>query len=504
MNFKTVVEMIENISKMYPQNIAVGDVEKDLTYSELVMESKKIASAISKQGYRNKPIAILMNRSVNIPLAMLGVMFSGNFYVVLDVESPMQRLNKIVETLSPEIMIYAEDCSELANKFDSNMRKMSFECMSNHEVCEDKLESIRKSMKSTDPIYSIFTSGSTGFPKGALLTNQNVISYINWYVDCFDITEKTVFGSQTPFYFSMSVSDFFSALLTGASYYMIPKSYFTFPAKLIDFMNEHKVNTIYWVPSALNIVAKLDLFKYCKPKYLEKVLFAGEVMPVKCLNYWRNHFPDLLYANLFGPTETTDICSYYIVNRAFENHETLPIGRSCDNCNLIVVDKNHKIIEDDTPGELFVSGPFVASGYYNNPDKTKEVFIQNPTQSNYPEIVYKTGDIVKRNKYGEIEYIGRKDFQIKHMGYRIELGEIEAVMSSVEGVEQAVCSYDNVNDNIILFYEGNKKNQDNILEKSRKKLPAYMQPQKCKHIVAFPKNANGKIDRLKLRELIKQ
>lgn len=499
---KTVLDLIEKTATSFENNIAVGDENKDITYKELIEGSKRIGTNIANYGFTRKPIAILMNRKADLPVAIIGCVYSGNFYVILDADSPIDRLEKIVNTLNPAAIIFENCLKDMSDKFSQDILKLEYEEIAKEQIDEDVLLNVRSNMTSTDPIYSIFTSGSTGFPKGALLTHQNVISYIDWYVKCFAITDKTVFGSQTPLYFSMSVSDFFASMFTGASYQMIPKQYFTFPAKLIQFMNAKKVNTIYWVPSALYIVAKLDILKYCKPEYLEKILFAGEVMPVKCLNYWKKYYNDAMFANLFGPTETTDICSYYVVNREFEEYQTLPIGNACDNCKLFIVDDNSNEVLDGSEGELYVAGPFLASGYYNNAEKTKEVFVQNPLHSLYPEIVYKTGDIVKRNEFGEIEYLGRKDFQIKHMGYRIELGEIEAVIGSVEGVELAVCVYDAPNDRIAFFYEGDKELQDTLIETLKSKLAVYMQPELCKHLLAFPKNANGKIDRLKLREMI--
>lgn len=495
----TVLDYIEKTLNDYSNNIAIGDVEKQLTFSQLITESKKAGTSISTYNKARKPIAILMDRSASTTIAMLGVMYSGNFYVVLDSESPFDRLEKIVTTLEPFAVVYEKRLKEVVDKFDDSIVKLEFETIVTTQVDVEILENRRKNMTSSDPIYSIFTSGSTGFPKGAILTHQNVISYIQWFTECFNINSETVFGSQTPFYFSMSVSDFFATLFTGASYQIIPKQFFAFPAKLVPFLNERKVNTIYWVPSAMFMFAKLDIFKYCKLNSLKTVLFAGEVMPIKCLNYWKKNLPDITYSNLFGPTETTDICSYYVVDRDFEDHQTLPIGRACENCRLFIVDEDGNEVIDDKTGELYVAGPFVASGYYNNKEKTQEVFIQNPINKSYPEIVYKTGDLVKRNIKGELEYLGRKDFQIKHMGYRIELGEIEAVISSIKGVEQAICIYDVDSDSIAFYYEGDKTLESTLVEELRSKLPVYMQPQKCIFMNSLPKNANGKIDRLKLK-----
>lgn len=184
------------------------------------------------------------------------------------------------------------------------------------------------------------------------------------------ISEKTIFGNQTPFYFSMSVTDIYATIRTGAQLHVIPKSYFSFPALLIRYLNERQVNTIYWVPSALSIVANLKVLDFMMAEHIEKVLFAGEVMPAKQLNYWRSKYPNALFANLFGPTETTDICTYYIVDREIKDTESVPIGIACDNCDSFVVTEDGRLAGIGEEGELYARGSFLAMGYYNDPDKT--------------------------------------------------------------------------------------------------------------------------------------
>ena len=270
----------------------------------------------------------------------------------------------------------------------------------------------------------------------------------------------------------------------------------------MKYLNEFKINTIYWVPSALSIVANLKTFDYIKPKYLKKVLFAGEVMPMPQLNIWRKYLPNIKYANLFGPTETTDICTYYKVNRVFKNNMTLPIGIPCENTEIILINDKGKECSKGEVGEIYVKGTIVGNGYYNNEEKTKEVFVQNPLHNNYPDIVYKTGDLAKYNNYNELEYLGRKDFQIKHMGYRIELGEIETNINSLDGITLCACIYQD--DKIILYYESNTLTDEDIVKFSNKHLVAYMRPNKIIKLPRMPYNANGKIDRVKLKEMYQE
>lgn len=503
---KTVVDYLEKTTSIHSNKIAFADNKREVTYNELLNDSQKIGTCIVKNNEDkkvNKPMAIFLDKSVSCVEAMLGIVYSGNFYTVLDTKSPKERIDLILDTLEPEYIITDKKHENKAKELlKGNTKLFIYEDMIANEVDIELLNEVREKIIDTNPMYILFTSGSTGVPKGTIVSHRAVITYSNWVVDTFDITHKTIFGSQTPFYFSMSITDVFSTILSGATLHIIPKMYFSFPVKLLEFINEKKINTIYWVPSALNIVANLGALEEISLPNLTKVLFAGEVMPVKQLNMWIEKLPNAMFANLYGPTETTDICTYYVVDRKFENTESLPIGKHCDNCDVIIIKEDGTEALNGEQGELCVRGSFLASGYYKNPKKTAEVFVQNPLNKYYPETIYKTGDIVKVNENGEIIYLSRKDFQIKHMGYRIELGEIENRINNINGVTTGVCIYDVEKSKIILFYQGQIDEVD-LLNEAKQKLPSYMIPNKVAKIDKIPYNANGKIDRNLLKKTYK-
>lgn len=503
---KNILQFLENTTDNFPNKVAFLEENRKITFNEFTDNAKKIGYSIYKNiQVTNSPVVIFIDKSINCLEAMMGVLYSGNFYSIIDTKSPSERFENIVNTLNPKAIITDNKNLKKLEKYDVNdTNVLILEDLVNVSPNIDVLKKIRDDQIDTDIMYVLFTSGSTGIPKGTVLTHKAVITYVQWVVETFDINENTIWGSQTPFYFSMSITDVFSTIASGATLCIIPKMYFSFPIKLAEFLNKNKVNTIYWVPSALCIVANLKILETEKFDYLNKILFAGEVMPVKQLNMWRKSLPNAMFANLFGPTETTDICSYYIVDRKFKNDESIPIGKHCDNCNLIIVDENNKEIKpDDTKssGELLVRGSFLASGYYKNQEKTKEVFVQNPVNNNYNEIVYRTGDIVKYNEKGEIIYLSRKDYQIKHMGYRIELGEVEKNVYGIDEVVLCACVYDEKNEKIVLFYQGDI-DKDELATKLNQKLLPYMLPNVYVKLDKMPYNMNGKIDRKKLKTMI--
>lgn len=500
---KTILDRLEENAKLYPNKILFSDINESVTYKDFVLKSKKVASMLLK--YSKQPVAVFDNRDVKSLIAMFAVLYSGNYYVVIDSASPADRINKIYQILNPVATIIEENNSQLLSEISNNSGSvLNIDNMIKNKLLSHDLDLRQKEIVSTDLAYVLFTSGSTGAPKGTVISHLNILNYIEWFTTEFDINPDTIFGNQTSFYFSMSVSDIYATVFKGATLNIIPRSYFTFLPQCVEFLNSRKVNTIYWVPSAMCLFANIKMLDYATLNYIKLVMFAGEVMPNKQLNYWRRHIPNAKYANLFGPTETTDICTFYIVNREFKDDEPLPIGVHCNNCDTFLIDDNGNLVtEKNTLGELYVRGPFLSKGYFNNPDKTNNVFVQNPLNKNYPEIVYKTGDLVRINDFGEYEYAGRKDFQIKHKGYRIELGEIENAVYGIEKIDSAVCLFDRNSDEIVLMYVGKVKD-DAVRIELQSKVPAYMLPEVVIKVANLPYNANGKVDRNWLLQNYKQ
>lgn len=498
---KNVLEFLEKTVEKYPSKIGFTDASRKSTFGEVLTNAKAIGTYLSEYGTR-RPVAVLIDKTVNCIDVMLGSLYSNDYYIVVDVHSPQNRIESILKILENPLVVTDVQSEELAKSIGCEY--LIYEDMVKSIVDDNKLATIRSAMCDMDTAYILFTSGSTGMPKGTVISHRALISYINWVTEEFKFDENTNFGSQTPLYFSMSVTDFYSTVKCGCTYIIIPKQNFSFPLNLVAYLNEYKINTIYWVPTAISIMSNWKVFDVAKPEYLKTVLFAGEVMPTKQLNYWINNLDsDITYANLFGPTETTDICTFYVVNREFADDDSLPIGVHCDNCDVFIVNNEGELAKEGEEGELYARTTFMADGYYKNPEKTAEAFVQNPLNNCYPERVYRTGDIVKYNELGEIIYITRKDFQIKRMGYRIELGEIEAGANSVEKVKSCACIYDKEADCLALVYEGAVKDTNIVLEAVKNKVPEYMTPDKVLRIKEMPKNANGKLDRKALQEIYK-
>lgn len=498
-----VIQYLENTATKFADKVAFVDYISSVTFSELRICARAIATQILRrtQNNINMPIVIIMDKSVQMLIAYMGVTYSANFYTPLDTTSPISRLAKIIETLDPALVIVSGKYIQKAKDLGFSDEAILVYEEIDYSVIDDKCIDIALSRKiDTDPLYTLFTSGSTGTPKGVTICHRSVVDYIEWVCKTFCITESDVFGNQAPFYFDNSILDIYSCLKTGATLNIIPEKLFISPGKLIDYLNDNKINTIFWVPSALIYVANSGILEEQLPEYIKRILFCGEVMPNKQLNQWRRKLPNVLYANLYGPTEITDACTYFIVDRPMEDDEPLPIGFPCANTDILVLnDKNEIVSQEGECGELCVRGSSLALGYYNNPEKTSAAFVQNPLNHAYPELIYRTGDIVKYNDRHELIYLSRKDFQIKHMGHRIEIGEIETAVLSLDGVENGCIIYDDQHEKIVLFYQASEVIDKQIMTGLRKLLPKYMLPNQLIQQSSLPMNRNGKIDRVELK-----
>lgn len=252
-------------------------------------------------------------------------------------------------------------------------------------------------------------------------------------------------------------------------------------------------------------IANLQLFESVKMPYLKKILFAGEVFPTKHLNYWIEHIPEATYINLYGPIEITLDCTYYIVNENLPNDVPIPIGWPCRNSDVLILNNDDELADINEKGELCVRGTSLAMGYYNDPEKTSKAFVQNPLNKNYPELIYRTGDVVFKNDKNEIIFVGRKDFQVKHLGYRIDLNEIEHVIVNSWGkINNASILYLSEKKEICLIYEGaDEISPSKFRQELANYLPKYMLPTQFRFLKELPRNPNGKIDRNLLKETFK-
>lgn len=499
-----ILAYLENSATKWADKVAIADDKNSLTFAQWNQYSRNIGTAISQVTDKalRKPVLVFVDRRLEGLVGFMGVVQSGNFYVPIDCKMPDQRVKLISDVLNPvaAITVTAADEKTL-DLINFQGARLKYDEVILTEADDALLRDIRLQMIDTDPVYSIFTSGSTGVPKGVVIAQRGMVDLAEWLVNTFHFTENDALGNQTPFYFDGSVKDICICLKSGATLNVIGKKYFTFPKLIIPFLNDRKITAILWATSAIVLIGNSDILSVNLPEHLRLVTFAGEAMPAKQLKVWMNKLPEVKFVNLYGPTEITVDCTYYEVNREFGDDEFIPIGNACQNKGILVFNDDNQLVKVGETGELCVRGTGVALGYYNNKQKTQEVFVQNPLHDLYEDKIYRTGDIVKYNEFGEIEFVSRKDFQIKHKGNRIEMGEIEVAINSIPNITNAACIFDQPNDKIVLYYTSADNQEMDIINLVKDKIPVYMFPEVINHLKVMPYNMNGKIDRIELKKM---
>lgn len=495
-----VLDYLDETVKRVPQKIAFANEVDEYSFQEVFDTTHSVGTFLHQKGCYREAVVVFMEKHPKTIMAFYGVIASGCYYVPIDEEMPQNRIDLILENCKPRIIICDSTTIEKAKTFQFETELVLFDDIWKTKADEAALKEIHDKTLDTDPIYIVFTSGSTGVPKGVCACHRSVLDYIEQLSETMGFNEDTVFGNQTPLYFDACLKEIYPTLKFGATTYIIPHNLFMFPIKLVEFMNEKKINTICWVVSALTMISAFKTFDKVVPQYLHTIAFGSEVFPIKQFKIWRSVLPNASFTNLYGPTEGTGMCCYYHVDRDFELDEVIPIGVPFKNTEILLLNEKDELVKDGEVGEMCIRGTSVTLGYFNNPEKTKESFVQNPLNHAYPEIIYRTGDLGRRNERGELLFVSRKDYQIKHMGHRIELGEIEANANALEEIKISGCIYDTEKGKIVLYYVGDITPAD-LMNKLRERLPRYMIPNKVNQLENMVFTANGKIDRVTLKKM---
>ena len=492
-----VIDILENTSLKYKDKIAVIEEDKKITYQELVDYSKRVGSFLASKEANKEPIAIFMDKGINTLISFFGSVYAGCFYTLINPTFPKERIEQIRDVLKPRFIITNKEYIDLAKNCFSNTLVLDIEDIMTSEISEKLLLNAKNNHIDYDPLYINFTSGSTGIPKGVVISHRSVIDFIDKFTSIFNFTSDDVIANQAPFDFDVSVKDIYSAIMVGATLLIVPKRLFSSPAMLLDYLCLHNPTTLTWAVSALCLITTFHGLDYKVPTTVKKVLFSGEVMPLKHLNIWMEKLPNTMFVNVYGPTEITCNCTYHIIDRN-RTYDKIPIGKSFPNERVFLLDQDSKLIKDkNITGEICVAGTSLALGYYNNKEQTDSHFIQNPLVTNYNELIYKTGDLAYYDDNDDLVFTGRVDFQIKYQGHRIELEEIEKAIMQFDSIERACCIFDQEKEKLYGFYIGNieKKELHSML---KEKLPQYMIPSKLIQMKEFPLTKNGKIDRKQL------
>jgi amino acid adenylation domain-containing protein len=511
-----------------PEALAVVCGETRLTYAQVDRLSTQLARLLDEGGCRRGDrVALLMPKSAMAIVALLGIYKADAVYVPLDPSSPASRLKKILESCENRWLLAAGPVGPLLAELGSDEAwrpQVQIGWLDDPPPLDPRLN-IRFTIADVrrcpavplptrngpdDPAHILFTSGSTGTPKGVVITHANVISTIEWGVKYFSVGPSDRLSGHFPLHFDLSFFDMFSAAAVGAELHLVPPELNVLPSQLVAFIRRSEITQWFSVPSVLSYLARFNVAGFNDFPALKRMLWCGEVLPTPSLIYWMKRLPHVTFTNLYGPTETTIVSSYYTVPACPDDPQaSIPIGVPCDGEELFVLNESLAPAPPGEIGDLYIGGTGLAQGYWRDPERTAAVFVADPQRPS--ERIYKTGDLARIGDDGLVYFLGRSDSQIKSRGYRIELGEIEAALNTVAGVEQSAvvalqtggfegavicCAY--------VPSAGAALTPAALRRELGRLIPAYMLPARWLVAGHLPVNANGKIDRRRVRETFEE
>lgn len=515
----TLGALLTTAARRWPERTAVRDSERSMSYAELDREASRIAAALVRWGIGpGHRVGLHAGKSARTLAGLYGVLRAGAAYVPADPAGPTLRTAAILGDAAVSAIIVdserlaqwtaagapaipAERLIVLDGEPDAAPvpQTLGAADLAVTEPLPDEPRAI-----SDDPAYVLYTSGSTGTPKGVTLTHRNALGFIAWAVEHYGVGHEDVLSSVAPLHFDLSTFDLFGAALAGAAVVLVDRTSLAFPVSFRRCLESAGVTVCYAVPSLLTMLALRGGITAGSLPALRQLLFAGEVFPTPHLRGLMRQLPHVSFANLYGPTET-NVCTFYdLGNTPPEGDAPVPIGDAIADVELLIVADDGTPAHDGEVGELLVRGPTVMAGYFGDPDRTSRMLVPHPWRSDTPDLCYRTGDLVRRRADGALDFLGRRDNQIKSRGYRIELGEVEAALHTYPAAAEAVVVAipdDLVGNRLIAVVVGTGVDSQDLLRHCAGRIPSYMVPDEVLLLDALPKTSTGKVDRHALTTL---
>lgn len=503
-----VTEYLDATVAQCPDRTAVHDGDAAITFAALRERALDMALRIRRHlgGSGCGIVAVHMPKSLDAIVAQLGILYSGNAYMNLDVSHPPRRLAGILEQVRPRLVIDGGGTPLPEPGGIPRLTVAGGEATAPLSPEERALAlGLRAARIDTDPLCVINTSGSTGMPKSVALSHRNFIDFIEAVDAAGIVGRRKVAASLAPMVFDHYSFELCLLMARACTLVLVPHGLAAFPVRMLELMAARRVSFLFWVPTIMVNIANMDLLSRIPLPELDTVWFAGEVFPTAKFNYWRAMLPDAVFVNLYGPTETAVDCLYHVIRRPLRDDEPIPIGRPFRNTAVLVLDADGApVTRPGREGELCVRGSSLSLGYCRDPRKTEAAFTQNPFNDAWPERIYRTGDMVAYDEAGDLIFRGRRDSLIKLRGYRIELAEIEhAAVNTLKLVPNCCALYDEAAQRIVLVYEAPQALDEKLLARRLGEvLPRYMIPTVFLQVETMPLNTNGKLDRKALRALL--
>lgn len=506
---RTMDQLFEDEVRKNPSALAIVDGKSDMTYKELNDKANELAMTLKENGVAaNKVVAILMRKSTEFIVSILGVLKAGGCYLPLDIDSPDDRIKHILKDSRSEVLITRTDQKSRIEEWHIEKSKKSGLTVLNIDEQDSKGQGLPEGSTNRNSVsqlaYIIYTSGTTGNPKGVMIEHQSLVNYILWASDEYVNSEKVSFPLFTNTAFDLTITSIFTPLATGNSVVIYEDKQ---EMAITNVIEDNKVNIVKLTPSHLRILKEIKIDKFAKNNNLKKLIVGGEALDADLARDVYNKFNgEVDIYNEYGPTEATIGCMTHKFDPKMTAN-TVPIGKPIGNTQVYILDEFLKPVPIGVKGELYLSGEGVARGYLFKKQLTAERFISNPFIQG--QRMYKTGDLVKRLPDGNLEFIGRSDDQVKIRGYRVELSEIATSLKENVEINDAIVIQKTTNHEqsiLIAYYLSDVIDSKNTLQEATikvflaKRLPDYMIPRHFIRLENFPLTKNGKVDSSALPE----
>ena len=514
-------QALDRSAERYPDHPAMRFNGRGLTYREMAEKTNQLARLLVEQGVcKGDRVGVFMDKSLETPVAIYGIMKAGAAYVPIDPKSPVSRVAHIIEDCQlkgivtddkrfPAVQAACQPDDSLRFFVGVSVSESSRDKESegrpifswNHVYRFDKNPPIVDALMEQDLAYIMYTSGSTGQPKGIMHTHYSGLSYARLSAETYQITNEDRLSNHSPLHFDMSTLGYLTGPYCGATTIIIPDAYTIFPANLSKLIQDERLTIWYSVPFALIQLLLRGVIDQRDLSSLRWVLYGGEPFQISHLRDLLNRLPQARFSNVYGPAEVNQ-CTYYHlppVSQWAADFEAVPIGRIWGNSYGLVLDEEDQLVGEGEIGELVVRTPTMMAGYWNRPDLNERAFYYDDS-SFHRHTYYRTGDLACMGRDGEYSFFGRKDYQVKIRGYRLELGELDRVLAKYEAVEQGV-NYvtPDVNGDYIsasvMLREGCAATENDLIIYMSRHLPPYAVPKKIHFVSQLPLTATDKINR---------
>jgi amino acid adenylation domain-containing protein len=492
---KTIHQLFEEQAEKTPNKTAIIFKDKQLTYKELNARSNQLGHYLTRKGITsNEKVALIVDRSFDLIIGILGILKSGGAYIPIDSSYPESHIEYIVNNSEPKLILTEKDH---VGKLKADIPIQIIDAI---ELEKEGTSNLSLNASSSDLSYVIYTSGSTGIPKGVMIEHLSVVNLLYFLQDNYPIQSHDSYLLKTSYCFDVSISELFGWILGGGKLSILEKDLEKDPAQIVEYVNNHQITHINFVPTVFkSFYQSIPLEDRYRLNSLKYIMIAGEALFDEYIKIFKEFNIDAQIINMYGPTEATVYASHFTV--LLDSLKPISIGKPISNYEILILGNNMELQPIGVSGELMISGVGLSRGYINKDELTAEKFIRHPFKEG--ERLYRTGDIARWLPDGNIEFLGRKDDQVKIRGFRIELGEIENTLLKHENIkESVVLAREDKADKYLCAYIvcGKEFNQKEIRNYLLGLLPDYMIPSYFVEMDSIPLTISGKVNRKALPE----